>query len=267
MSGAHVSPYLAVWTVISLRPARQQASMRRAIAARGARALALPALRLAPMDDAAAARRALRAALSCPRVLFTSPAAVSHAAALAPLACGAKQRMFALGRGTARALARHGIAATHPAENAMRSEGLLGLPDFAPGRFTREQAAVGLITAPGGRGLLAHALRARGAQLHVAEVYRRLPPRFDRRHHQALLASHAPRALLLTSAEALDNALAGLPPDALVPLRDSLAVASSARLAQHARERGFSRTLEAGAPTARALLDALEAHARAAATG
>jgi uroporphyrinogen-III synthase len=267
MSGAHVSPYLAVWTVISLRPVPQQASMRRAIAARGAHALALPALRLGPMADATAARRALRAALSCPRVLFTSPAAVSHAAALAPLTCGARQRMFAVGRGTARALARHGVVATHPAEHAMRSEGLLALPDFAPGSFTREHAAVGLVTAPGGRGLLAHALRARGAQLHVAEVYRRLPPRFDRRHRDALLASSAPRALLLTSGEALDNVLAGLPPEALVPLRDSLVVASSARLAQQARDSGFARTLEAGAPTAQALLDALEAHARGTAPG
>jgi uroporphyrinogen-III synthase len=267
MSGAHVSPYLAVWTVISLRPASQQAAMRRAITARGAHMLGLPALRLAPMEDAAGARRALRAALSCPRVLFTSPAAVRYAAALAPLACGARQRMFALGRGTARALARHGVAATHPAGDAMRSEGLLALPDFAPRSFPREQAAVGLVTAPGGRGLLARALRARGAKLHVAEVYRRLPPRFDRRHRDALLASRAPRALLLTSAEALDNALAGLPPEALVPLRDALVVASSARLAQRARECGFERTLEAGAPTAQALLDALQAHAQRAPPG
>jgi uroporphyrinogen-III synthase len=259
MPRARVSPYLAVWTVISLRPAAQQAAMKRAIVARGATPLALPALRLAPMADVAAARRALRAALACPLVVFTSPAAVRHAARLLPLRARRGQRFHAIGSGSARALARQGVPAQHPGHSAMHSEGLLARPEFAalaPG------TAVGLVTAPGGRGLLAQGLLARGARLQLAEVYRRLPPRFDRRHHAALLASRAPRALLLSSAEALENALAGLPPDAVARLRASLVVASSPRLAQLARRRGFARVLEATGPTPEALLDALEARAR-----
>ena len=55
---------LSAWTVISLRPAAQQAAIKRAIAARGAIPLALPALRLAPMPDREASRVALRAALT-----------------------------------------------------------------------------------------------------------------------------------------------------------------------------------------------------------
>jgi uroporphyrinogen-III synthase len=116
-----------------------------------------------------------------------------------------------------------------------------------------------VVTAPGGRGLLLRALRARGARMRVAEVYRRLPPRLDRRHAEALRSSNAPRAVLVTSAEALDHALALLPADAVARLRDSIAVASSARLAQHAREHGFVTTIDAGSPTPEALLDALQA--------
>lgn len=265
MSDANVSPYLAVWTVISLRPAAQQAVMKRAIVARGATALALPALRLAPMPDTDLARNALRAALTCSQLIFTSPSAVRFAAALHPLQTPREQRVYAVGRGTANALARHGLRAIHPAERAMRSEGLLSMPDFTPSALARPNGDVGVVTAPGGRGLLARALRARGARVRIAEVYRRLPPRFDRRHLGALQSSRAPRALLLTSAEALDNALAALPADATVCLRDALVVASSPRLAQLARERGFARVIEAGSPTPQALLDALVAHVEAAA--
>jgi uroporphyrinogen-III synthase len=262
MTGTRVSPYLAVWTVISLRPSTQQAAMKRAITACGASALALPALRLAPMEDAEGARHALRAALTCAQIVFTSPAAVHFAAALQELKASRLQRVYALGRGSARALARHGLAAIHPGERAMRSEGLLALTDFAPERLRGADADVGVVTAPGGRGAIVHALRARGARVRVAEVYRRLPPRFDRRHAAALRASRAPRALLLTSAEALDHALAGFDGEALACLRDATVVASSARLVDHARGCGFTCVIDAGAPTPQALLETLEAHAR-----
>jgi uroporphyrinogen-III synthase len=253
---------LKAWTVVSLRPAGQQAAIKRAIAARGAIALALPALRLVPMPDRDASLVALRAALTCPQLVFTSPAAVRFAAALVPLRTDRSQRVFAVGRGTAHALARHGVEAIHPGDRAMRSEGLLALPDFAPQAIARAGGDIGLVTAPGGRGLMLRALRARGARLRVAEVYQRLAPRLDRRHAEAMRACTQPRAVLLTSAEALQHALAALPADAADRLRDSLAVASSPRLAQLAREEGFHAVIEAGSPTPEALLDALQGHAQ-----
>jgi uroporphyrinogen-III synthase len=250
------------WTVVSLRPSSQQAAMRRAIAARGAVPLALPALRLAAMPDAAAATQALRIALGSSTLVFTSPAAVRFADRLSPLRGTRALRIGAVGRGTARALARHGLRAIHPGEHAMRSEGLLALPEFSAAAIAQAGGDVGLVTAPGGRGLILHALRARGARVRIAEVYRRLPPRFDRRHADALRASAAPRALLLTSAEALTYALERLPADALACLRAALVVASSERLARLAREHGFAAAIEAGAPTPQALLDALQAQVR-----
>lgn len=252
------------WTVISLRPASQQAAIKRDIAARGATPLGLPALRLAPMPDATAAASALRAALQQPMVLFTSPAAVRFAARLQTLKPARGQRVYAVGRGTARALGEYGLPAIHPGDTAMRSEGLLALPDFARKAIAQAGGGIGLVTAPGGRGLIRRALRARGARVHLAEVYRRLAPRLDRRHADAVRACQTPCALLLTSAEALDNALAALPEDARTRLQEALVVASSARLVQYARGMGFERVIDAGAPTPDALLDALQACADAA---
>ena len=232
--------------------------MKQAIAARGATALALPALRLASMPDGDATRQALRAALDSALVIFTSPAAVRFAARLQPLRGIRAAQVHAVGLGTARVLARQGLDALHPAADAMHSEGLLALPSLASAAIARAGGDVGLVTAPGGRGLLQQALRARGARVHVAEVYRRLPPRLDRRHGDALRASATPRAVLVTSAEALDHAFARLPTEAAARLRDSVAVVSSARLAERARQHGFATIIEASAPTPAALLDALQ---------
>lgn len=254
MSRAAVLQPLSNWSVICLRPAAQQSAVRRAVQARGARHVALPGLRLAALP----ATDELRDALACPVAVFTSPAAVIFAARLAPsppipLGGEGVEIVFAVGAGTARALARYGIHAISPPPDAMHSEGLLALPEW-----NRITGPVGLITAPGGRGTIPAGLTQRGLEIRRAEVYQRLPPRLDARHHRALMQSPAPRAVLVSSAEALDGALNALPAACRTHLLDAVAVACSARLADLAQERGFSCAIIAAAPTATAMLDALE---------
>ena len=250
---ASVLPPLVNWSVVCLRPAPQQAAVRRAVRARGARHVALPGLRLAAMPATAA----LRDALACPVVVFTSPAAVTFAARCLALSLRRDASAFAVGAGTARALARHGIDAISPPHQAMHSEGLLALPEW-----NDITGPVGLVTAPGGRGIIPAGLARRGLEIRRAEVYRRLPPRLDARHRHALMQSPVPRAALISSAEALDGALDALPEDGRRQLLDSLAVTCSPRLAELARARGFLRVTTACAPTAAAMLDALEAWAK-----
>src|SRR5690606_29004115 len=107
-----------------------------------------------PVADRAAWRRgargSLRQALAAPRVVFTSPAAVAAAASLQPLRPRATQAWVAVGAGTAQALRRAG-AGDIRSPRRMDSEGLLALPQL------REVQGldVGLVTAPGGRGVIA----------------------------------------------------------------------------------------------------------------
>lgn len=246
---------LAGWSVVCLRPSAQQAPVRRAVQARGARHLALPGLRLAPAPDEHAARAALRDALACHTVVFTSPAAVMFAARLLPPRALRGQTAIAVGEGTARALARHRVSSITPPPDAMHSDGVLALPHWRDA-----SGPVGLVTAPGGRGVIAAGLAARGMELHRAEVYRRLPPRLDARHLRALDASTPPRAVLVSSGEALERVLAALSDALRTRLLDATAVASSLRLAELARDRGFADVLVASAPTATAMLDALVGH-------
>ncbi|MFD0739576.1 uroporphyrinogen-III synthase [Lysobacter koreensis] len=242
------------WYVISLRPRGEHAPLRRAAARHGAGLIALSPWLLRDRDDATT-RTALAAALAAPRVLVTSPAAARAAARLQPLRGCADQRWFAVGAGTAAALRRAGVdAVASPAR--MDSEGVLALPglqDFAG------DDVLGLIGAPGGRGLLVPALQARGARVRRADVYERVAVAPSPRAVAALRALSRPAALALSSGEALQRIVAALPADALVRLRGAQVLAASERLAALARELGFADIVVAAGPRPRELLAAARA--------
>ena len=237
------------WTVLSLRPRGQHAGLRAAATRSGARLLALSPIAIHALDDSAA-RQSLDAALAADIVLFTSPNAVRAAAALAALHARRGQPWLAVGAGTRRALARSGIDAVAPAR--MDSEGLLGLPQLADVRGK----CIGLVTAPGGRGVLAPSLAARGATVLRANVYARRAATLSPARRAALdtvLREPDRVVLALSSGEALDELLAQAPPPALL---DVAVVAASARLAGAARAAGFTRVAQASDARPAALLHA-----------
>lgn len=250
---ASKSATLADWCVISLRERGQQAAAARAIRAAGAQPLALPGLKLSPLDAGASLRSAL--AQSPAIALCVSPNALRFALRLCPelprrVACGA-----GVGAATARALQRAGFKRVlQPASAAAQtSEGLLDNPELAEGAGR----GLLLIAAPGGRSVLEQTLRARGFKVRRVEVYSRGPARLDARHFRALEHAPSPLALLLSSAEALDHVLAALPAELLPKLQSARVAASSPRLIEHARERGFADLRLARGPAPAELLRAL----------
>ena len=220
--------------LVITRPAGTARALVRQVRALGGTPVLLPGLALRGPHDVAVARAALRDGLADELVIFTSPAAVGHAAALTPLRTGAV--VLAVGRGTALALRRHGVPGVL-APGQQDSEGLLGHPLLQNLRGRR----VTLVGAPGGRGVLRAQLAARGARLREVQVYRRVPPRLDRRHVVALLALPASARVLLSSQEALQNLCRLLPELALARLRAAIAVVSSERMGAAAREAGFTQ--------------------------
>lgn len=233
--------------VVITRPVGTASTLARRVRSLGGTPLLLPGLALRGVAEPAAARAELLKALQDELVIFTSPAAVSHAALLAPLRTAAT--VLAVGHGTARALRRCGVAAPLvPAQQD--SEGLLDLPPLQALAGRR----VALVGAAGGRGVLRGQLAARGARLRELHVYRRLPPRLDRRHVEALLQLPATARVLLSSAEALQNLCQLLPAAALARLQAATAVVSSERLAMAARDAGFGRITVADSAVAADLL-------------
>lgn len=243
-------PPLQGGIVVSLRPVGAHDALRRAAAAQGARVLALSPWRIALRDDAAT-RKTLREALAADAVVFTSPNAVRAAANLLPLRKRKGAEWLAVGAGTASALRRAGIAnVASPAR--MDSEGLLSLPALRDVRGKR----VGLVTAPGGRGVIATALARRGARITRADVYERITIAPSPRALATLRALRTRPWLALSSGEALQHVLTALPADAARRLRTSRVLAASERLAELARELGFDNIHVATDARPRALLDA-----------
>ncbi|MGY0799827.1 uroporphyrinogen-III synthase [Lysobacter sp. A286] len=225
----------AAWYVISLRPRGGHATLRRAAARHDGGLLALSPWTLQAIDDPDN-RDALKAALAASRVLFTSPAAARAAAALQPLRVAPGQGWFAVGAGTALALRRAGITAVVTPER-MDSEGLLALP----GLQQLQGSTLGLVTAPGGRGVLAPALQARGAQVIRANVYQRVPVTPSPRALAAIRRLAAPAVLAVSSAEALQLVVASVPDDVVARLQAMPVAVASERLGDLARELGFPR--------------------------
>ena len=232
MSQDTTAPKQRACYVISLRPVGGHAPMRRAAALHGARVLALSPWRIEPRDDAAT-RAALATALAADVVLFTSPAAARRGA-LQPLRASPTQAWLAVGAGTAAALRRAGVERVN-APTRMDSEGLLSLPALAQ----VQGRSVGMVTAPGGRGLIAPTLAARGARVLRAELYARVPVTLAPQALARLRALPGPLCLAVSSGEALQRILEALPDDLLPRLRRARVLAASERLAQMAREAGF----------------------------
>lgn len=241
--------------MISLRPRGEHGGLRQAAARAGAGLIALSPWRLQLQRDAAT-RRALAAALAAPAVVFTSPAAVRAAVKLQPLPSDPGRHWCAVGAGTAAALRRAGVPEVHAPER-MDSEGVLALPVLQ----ALAGVEAGLVTAPGGRDVLEPALEARGARVHRADVYARLPVAPAPSSVALLCRTQAPLALALSSGEALQLALRALPDAAADRLRSARVLAASRRLALLADGLGFRDITVAAGPRPGQLVAAARAGA------
>ena len=192
---------LAGRTVLVTRPRHQTAALERAIADAGGNAYVFPALDVEPVPLAeltAALAEACRADL----VIFISPNAAQFGMAAFASRGGlpAGAAVFAVGPGTARALAAEGVAnVTTPF--GQDSEALLALPALADVAGRR----VVIVRGVGGRPLIADTLRARGAAVGFLECYRRVKPEGDANPLVARWRAGGIDAVTVTSAETLQN--------------------------------------------------------------
>ncbi|HET7299396.1 MAG TPA: uroporphyrinogen-III synthase [Oleiagrimonas sp.] len=232
MSRCSSTPLTAV-NVLITRPVGQGRTLARQVRALGGRPVLLPGVSLCAVPGATPVD--LRAALQSDLAVFTSPAAVRFAARLAPL--HGRARMAAVGAGTARALARHGVTDVVVPRTTQNSEGLLAHAalDDMQGR------AVAVIGAPGGRGTLQQVLRQRGAGVRDVHVYRRVPARLDRRHREAVSGLHGEVYMLLSSAETLNCLRAALDDAGWQRIVAARTVVSSERLRVAAHQAGFKQ--------------------------
>ena len=245
-------PSLAGASIIVTRPAADATALIRAAKSCGARTVTLPGVLIRGIDDTDGTRWALIAAKSARFWVFTSPNAVRHCLQLLEeVPASALPAALAVGAGTRRALARYGIAAFAPS-GVQNSEGLLSEAELGD----LHGKSIVIIDAPGGRDLLAPALRERGAHVERIAVYQRLPPRLNTRHFSTLAGAPRPWISLVSSSVILNHLCAALPVDLRARWRREALIVSSARLAAEAQALGFSDVHEARSALAADLLEA-----------
>lgn len=197
-------------TVLVTRPPQQAAALAQAIQAAGGSAFVFPALDIEAVPTAALSQPLAHLA-EADSVIFISPNAVLYGmAAMGKLPPSAQ--CFAVGPGTARALAGYGVSRV-VTPDGQDSEALLALPHLHEMAGKR----VVIVRGVGGRAVLADTLRQRGATVHYLECYRRVRPQADATALLAQWQSGGIDAVTVTSAETLHN-LAALLGDAGRPL-------------------------------------------------
>lgn len=227
---------LAGRAILVTRPVHQADALARAIRAAGGEAVLFPALAIEAIP-AAQLGPMIAAAQAADAVIFVSP----NAARFGLAALGGPPpaaRVFAVGPGTARALADAGVANV-VVPDGQDSEALLALPELAEVAGRR----VVIVRGVGGRPLIADTLAARGAQVGYLECYRRVRPQADATALLARWRAGGIDAVTVASAETLAN-LAALLGDAGAPLLANTPLfAPHEKIAEAARRAGVVRAI------------------------
>jgi uroporphyrinogen-III synthase len=194
---------LAGRRVVVTRPAGQAAHMAALIRAAGGEPVLFPVLEILDAQDLQPVLALIERLDSFDLAIFVSANAVDKALALvrARRAWPSGLRVATVGRGSERALERHGLAAVIAPRARFDSEALLDLPELKDVAGRR----VAIFRGDGGRELLGDTLAARGATVEYGECYRRGRPNADPAPLLALWERHQLDAFTVTSSEGLAN--------------------------------------------------------------
>jgi uroporphyrinogen-III synthase len=161
---------------------------------------------------------------------------------------------FAVGPSTAAEIESRALPVCYP-QDRMNSEALLELPPLQ--NISGKKALI--VRGVGGREILAEGLSARGASVDYAQLYERIVPVYTLGQLRRCAAQHAPDALVISSAEAIDNLRQLFEPLALekLPWQQFPLHVTSDRLAAHARAMGFTSVITMTGATDAAIIDGL----------
>lgn len=240
--------------ILITRPLAQAQSWATQLQALGAQVSLQPMMSIVPLDDTASTRAITSHVLAFAeyqKAIFISQNAVHYGLhwldqywPQLPI----DVQFFAIGQATAEALNR-GIGGgdtdasymAHTSTSAMNSEALLAHPDLA----NIEGEKILIFRGKGGRTVLAEQLTARGACVEYCELYERQTPTEE----QALLDDyrHTSRQPIVAvhSGETLDNVCRMMGRDDLQWLQQQPIVLPGQRVAEQAKQAGFTHIIVA----------------------
>jgi uroporphyrinogen-III synthase len=236
--------------ILVTRAAHQAEGLSRRIEAAQGRPIRFAALEIAASERAVNARELLLQ--SWDLIIFISPNAVNYALKLLSgnLLKGA---LAAVGEATAAALRDNGYSIDLIPAQRYDSEGLLMLEQLQ--HMTGQRVVI--VRGEGGRSLLGDSLRARGAQVGYAEVYRRVVPNTDPgpllRQWQSQID-----LVTVTSIEVLQNLISLLGERGWLLLSHTPLLVISERMRREAEKRGFETVLQSGGADDASIMTAIQ---------
>ena len=252
---------LAGVRVVVTRPAKQAAIFAQRLALIGGEAIVCPAMIIAPPANPAPFRAALAQLAAYDYALFVS-ANAAEAVLSESVDWPPALKAIAVGPTTADALILGGVPDVLVPPARYDSEGVLLLPELQ--RVEGKRIVLFRGEAPDGttgRELMRATLLARGARVDGVTCYRRAKPTFDVAGLLEQWRAGRVDAVIVTSAEVLDN-FVGLIGDAGRRLLDATPVfVPHPRIAEHARGQGLCDVVTT-APTDAGLLAGLLDHFR-----
>jgi uroporphyrinogen-III synthase len=234
---------LAGRTIVVTRPRAQAAPLAEAIAEAGGAPLIFPLLEIAPATDPLPLADALQH-LSAYRVaIFISPNAVDYClpALLKRGVWPAELIPAAVGQGTVKALAVHGVVGCVAPTERFDSEALLALPELAADQVAGKRLVI--FRGDGGRELLADTLRQRGAMVDCVTCYQRSGPADGVAPLMTAWRAGSLDALTVSSSEGLRYLIDLLDVEGLLFLKETPVFVPHARIAENARTLGLNKII------------------------
>lgn len=234
---------LAGRTIVVTRPLAQAVPLADAIATAGGIPLIFPLLEISPASDPQPLAEAISRLADFALAIFISPNAVDYAlpAILARGPWPAALLPAAVGQGTVKALAGHGVNGCVAPTERFDSETLLSLPELAAEKVRGQRIAI--FRGDGGRELLAETLRQRGATVDCITCYQRSGPANGALPLLAAWRAGQLAALTVSSSEGLRYLVDLLDAEGRAFLQKTPLFVPHARIAENARALGLSNIL------------------------
>lgn len=226
-------------TIMITRPLAQAGKLCRLIETAGGKALLVPVLEIEALTGAAETTH-IRSVLEETEILiFISTNAVHSLLNLDPGFAGSlsDRTIYAMGSSTGRTLLESGFHNVHHAQGT-GSESLLELPGLQQDRI--HGRVISIVRGKGGRDYLRDQLESRGAQVNYLEVYQRRKPAMDDTQLKNIWHQDRPDAIVISSAEGLQNLIDMIHPNDRSTLLQTRLVVISERLSAFALSCGFT---------------------------
>ncbi|MEP6701428.1 MAG: uroporphyrinogen-III synthase [Betaproteobacteria bacterium] len=234
---------LAGIRVVITRPAKQAATFAQRLALVGGEPVICSAMVIAPPADDAPFQAAIARLADYDFALFIS-ANAAEAVLMQNAPWPPTLTAIAVGPTTADALVSSGVTKVLVPSTRFDSESVLALPQMQEVRGKRIVVFRGESASGGtGRDLMRSTLIERGAIVDAITCYRRALPSFDLEGLIALWKQRKVDAVIVTSAEVLDNFLSMLGPVGRGFLTSTPLFVPHSRIATHARKKGLTRVV------------------------